>query len=89
MTKKGRSTDKALEELGEEAKALGNKIKEVRTKKKMSIKDLVSLTHLDGSYLEKIETAERVPNFDDLQRIARALNVDLRVFTDVLSFAER
>ncbi|RLC32790.1 hypothetical protein DRH14_05685 [Candidatus Shapirobacteria bacterium] len=52
-----------------------NKLKEIRCKRKLTLKDLSQKTNLSTSYLSRIENNERVPRVYNAIRIAHALNV--------------
>ena len=54
-----------------------NKLKEIRCKRKLTLKDLSRKTNLSISYLSRIENNERIPRVYNAIRIAHALNVSV------------
>jgi len=54
-----------------------NKLKEIRIKNKLTLKDLAQKTNLSTSYLSRIENNERIPRVYNAIRIAHALNVSV------------
>lgn len=62
-------------------KDLGKRIKEMREKKGISLKDFESLDNsLDRAHLSKIENAVRHPTVYTLQKIADVLKIDIKEF---------
>jgi len=61
----------------------GNKIKEVRNKKKMTLKDLSEKCDLSVAFLSQIERGLASPAISSLKSIANALDLDLSDFFDV------
>src|SRR5213594_3893218 len=58
--------------------SFGKRIKELRTQRGMTQRQLAELTHVDFTYLSKIENdrLEHTPSIKTLQDLARALKVD-------------
>lgn len=61
---------------------IAQKIKQLRNKKKLSIQELATKTHLTPGYLSKIENSETPPPIPTLSKIAYALNVHISYFFD-------
>lgn len=57
--------------------SLGNKIKYYRKKRELTQLQLSSLINKDVSTISKIETNKAKPSLNTLERIAKALNVEL------------
>lgn len=49
-------------------------LKEIRTKKRMSRKELAELSHISEAYLSMIENGKRMPTVEVINNIANALN---------------
>lgn len=76
LTAKPRIPKKKLTEI----KNVGEKFKELRKSKRMSLDILADKTDLSKSFLSEMERARRFPRLDTLQKIARALDVDVHFF---------
>ena len=59
---------------------VGNKIKQVRTKKKISLDSMANETGFSIDYLKKIEAGRKIPPVGALLQIARALEIDSTFF---------
>jgi len=59
---------------------IGKKVKELRTKKKMTLKDLAELTHLSTGFLSQLERGLTNIATDSLHTIAGVLDVELSYF---------
>lgn len=57
---------------------LGLRIKQVRTDKGMSQKDLAYEADLDRSYIASVENGQRNVSIVNIEKIAKALGVSLR-----------
>lgn len=64
-------------------KKISLKIKFERLKKNFSQEDLALRAGLNKNTIWKIETGKTSPTIDSLQKIAKALNLELSVLTDV------
>jgi len=64
-------------------KAIGQKIRDLRTSKGISQEDLSNEAELPLSQIGRIERGENNPTISSLFAIARALDVDLKVLVDV------
>lgn len=62
--------------------ATGKLIKELRIKKGMTQEELADLTELSARTIQRIENLEVDPRAYTLQMIAKALNVDISLFTE-------
>lgn len=67
---------------------LGQQIKKIRKKKRLSQSDLAFLVGMDRQYLYKIETAKVTPNIGTIAGLAFALNVSLSELFQDISFEE-
>lgn len=63
-------------------KTVGEKIKQIRELKKVSIDELSQRSGMDITILQKIETEKNIPSLAPLIKIARALGVRLGTFLD-------
>jgi transcriptional regulator with XRE-family HTH domain len=62
---------------------IGDKLKTLRTQKKMSQGDVEKRTGLLRCYISRVENGHTVPSVDTLERLAQALEVPMyRFFTD-------
>lgn len=59
------------------------KLKEVREKYNISIRDLARITGISKSHLNYIEKGEREPSLSTIIRIAVALNIDEKELYEV------
>jgi transcriptional regulator with XRE-family HTH domain len=59
---------------------LGNRVRQTRTARGITLDQLAALTGFTTSYLSKIENRRKVPPISTLARIARALEVDIAYF---------
>jgi transcriptional regulator with XRE-family HTH domain len=65
---------------GAEKLKIGQKIKELRQKKHLTLQDLATKTQLDKATLARIEGDETVPPLGTLLKISRALDVSMAFF---------
>ncbi len=63
-------------------KTVGEKIKQIREMKKVSIEELAARSGMEISMVQKIEQEKNVPSLAPLVKIARALGVRLGTFLD-------
>lgn len=56
---------------------IGKRIRDVRLKKRMNLKDLAEKTGFTKSYISQIENSKREPPISTLSKIAYVLNVDV------------
>lgn len=61
---------------------LGARIKELRKARKLSQEELAELIGIEPRHMSRIEVGKSYPSLDRLERIAKALDVDLRDFFD-------
>ena len=61
---------------------VGEKIKQIREMKKVSLEELASRSGMDITLVQKIEQEKHVPSLAPLVKIARALGVRLGTFLD-------
>jgi len=59
-------------------KALGDKVKKIRQKKKFSQEDLAFESGLHRTYISDIERGSRNVSIKNIEKIAKALNVSLK-----------
>ena len=64
----------------DELESIGQKIKKVRTKKKMPLEAMANETGFSIDYLKKIEAGKKIPPVGALLQIARALEIDSTFF---------
>ena len=58
---------------------LGERIKELREKRKLSQEDLAKVTGLSQSTISQVEREEKDPSLSTLQKIAQGLNIHIAV----------
>ena len=77
--------EKILQDLKKNvALELGQQIKKIKKRKRLSQSDLAFLVGMDRQYLYKIETANVTPNIGTIAGLAFALNVSLsELFRDI------
>jgi len=63
-------------------KSVGEKIKQIRELKKVSLEEMAERSGMDIALIEKIEEEKNVPSLAPLIKIARALGVRLGTFLD-------
>lgn len=56
---------------------IGNRIRQIRTRKKLSQEKLAELSNLNTSYIGQIERGEKNPSVDTVYSIATALDIDI------------
>ena len=59
---------------------IGQKIKEIRKKKKISQESLAEMVEMNTRSILRIENAKTLPTLESLNRIASALDVDISDF---------
>ncbi|MFQ5900769.1 MAG: helix-turn-helix domain-containing protein [Thermodesulfobacteriota bacterium] len=59
---------------------LGGRIKELRKLRKLSQEKLSEKVDIDSKHLSRIEVGRGFPSLDTLERLANALNVELKDF---------
>lgn len=67
-------------------KKIGQRIKDLREKKSMSQKDLAYAADLDRSYIASIENGQRNVSIVNIEKIATALDVNIKDFFNDGSF---
>ena len=67
---------------------IGIRIKALRESSKMSQKDLAYASDLDRSYIASIENGRRNVSIVNIEKIAKALNVNLKDFFNDDEFVE-
>jgi transcriptional regulator with XRE-family HTH domain len=67
---------------------IGLRIKSLRESAKMSQKDLAYASDLDRSYIASIENGRRNVSIINIEKIAKALNVNLKEFFNDDEFIE-
>ena len=58
-------------------KKLGNRIRIIRQKKNLSQEDLAHICNLHRTYVGGIERGERNPSLDNIEKIAKALEIEI------------
>jgi len=69
-------------EASEVHQMIGNRLRQLRKTRRVTLDSLAGSTGFTKSYLSKIENAKKVPPIASLARIAQALNTDLAYFFD-------
>lgn len=65
----------------------GEKLKELRESKGMSLKDLEYVSGVTASYINRIENGKRKPSVAKIEKLADALDVDVQYFLDMLNIS--
>ncbi len=65
---------------------IGQRIKELREEATMSQKDLAYTADLDRSYIASVENGQRNISIVNIEKIAVALNVTLKIFFNNVEF---
>lgn len=65
-----------------ESSRVGNKIRELRTARGLSVEDLAERSQCAAGIIEELEAGELVPSLAPLTKIARGLGVHLGTFVD-------
>lgn len=69
---------------------IGERIRSIRESKGILQQDLASSLPISGSYLSQIEQGAKIPSFDLICELAKALNVPLQdVICDYLETSEK
>lgn len=58
----------------------GNKLKEIRTKQKLTQVELAEKSGLHPNYIGMVERGERNPSLINIDKLAKALNISLSEF---------
>lgn len=67
---------------------IGQRIKELREAAKMSQKDLSYAADLDRSYIASVENGQRNISILNIEKIAKALNININQFFNDAKFSE-
>ena len=59
---------------------VGEKVREIRNEKKLSLRQLAAMTDMNHAYLSRIENAKVQPSVESLIKIAKALGCDVADF---------
>ena len=62
---------------------VGFKIREIRQARGLSQEELAALARLHRAYIGQIERGEKNIGLKNLEKIAKALDVDIRVLVDI------
>lgn len=63
-------------------KKFGNRLKNLRKKRGLSQEEVSNKAGLDRTYEGKIERGERSPSLETVEKIAEALDVDIKALFD-------
>ncbi len=61
---------------------IGNKIKQIRKDKNLTLRSLAKLAHISHSFIADIESGRSKPSLNTVESLAKALNVPLSVLVD-------
>ena len=75
--------------MGEIARKLGLRIKELREKQGLTQLKLAEILDMEASNLSKIERGIQIPKEESLERISRALKVDVKELFNYSHIANR
>lgn len=59
---------------------IGEKVKTIREKKKLSLRQLATIANINHAYLSRVENGKVNPSIETLSKIAKALNCDVADF---------
>lgn len=68
--------------MGDRKKMLGARIKELRKRRDLSQNDLSEQISIESNYLSRIEVGASYPSLEVLERIADALEVEMKTLFD-------
>ncbi len=75
--------------MGDIAKKLGLRIKELREKKGLTQLQLAEILNMESSNLSKIERGIQIPKEESLEKITAAFEVDMRDLFDFEHFTDK
>ena len=61
---------------------LGKRIKELRRIRKLSQEQLSTIINIDPKHISRIEVGGSYPSFDTLEKLGKALNVEIKDFLE-------
>jgi len=67
---------------------LGDYLRDLRNKKRLSLREVGEAVGVSGSYLSQIETGERKPSAEILRKLAPAYGVPVRDILEVAGFLD-
>ncbi len=67
---------------------LGEKIKEIRKSRKLSQDELSEKIGIDPKHLSRIEVGRSFPSLDTLERIAKALGIDIKDLFEFMPYVK-
>ena len=67
---------------------LGDYLRDLRNKKRLSLREVGEKVGVSGSYLSQIETSERQPSAEILRKLAPAYGVPVRDMLEVAGFLD-
>lgn len=68
---------------------IGKKIKEIRKSKKISQEKLAEMVAMNTRSILRLENAQSSPTLETLEKVADALNVDIKVFFETETLESR
>ena len=68
---------------------LGNRVRELRKKNKLSQEKLAYIAELDRTYINSIENGRRNVSINNIKKIADAFGISMKDFFDSESFADK
>ena len=68
---------------------IGKRIKQYRTEKKLTQKQLAELSGINEGTIRKYELGIRNPKNDQLEKIAKGLNISMNLFYDLKTETEQ
>jgi len=68
--------------MGDRKKMLGARIKELRKRRNLSQNDLSEQISIESNYLSRIEVGASYPSLEVLERIADALEIEMKTLFD-------
>ena len=71
------------------SKLIGKKIKEIRKSKNISQEKLAEMVSMNTRSILRLENAQSSPTLETLEKVAEALNVDIKVFFETETLESR
>lgn len=68
---------------------ISNRLKEVRTEKKVTLQELADKAGVTKGLISQIENCRTIPSLTVLMNIIRELNLDLNAFFDTIDFEKK
>ncbi len=71
------------------AKHIGNRLRQLREEKKLTIRDVAALCEVSNPYVCQVENGQSVPSAEMLWKLAQGLGVDVEFFFQGLRWKKK